>query len=59
MKFKDREHVLKLATKTEKMPFKSYTHPKLCYVGKVPKLIFEIPQKKNHHFLRTFGWKST
>ena len=28
-------------TKTEKMPFWIYTHPKLCYVGKVPRLIFE------------------
>ena len=35
-----------MAAKTEKMQFKSYTHSKWSYVGKVPKLIFEkITQK--------------
>ena len=29
-----------MATKTEKSPFKSYTHSKWSYVGKVPKIIF-------------------
>ena len=35
-----------MATKTKKMPFKSYTHSKWCYVGKVPKIIFENLTKK-------------
>ena len=30
-----------MATKTEKLPFKSYAHSKCSYVGKVPKLVFE------------------
>ena len=30
-----------MATKTEKLLFKSYTHSKWSYVGKVPKLVFE------------------
>ena len=30
-----------MATKTEKLPFKSLTHSKWSYVGKVPKIIFE------------------
>ena len=38
LKFKDREHVLKMATKTEKMTFKSYTHKKLSTLEKYLKL---------------------
>ena len=30
-----------MASKTEKLPFKSYAHSKWSYVGKVPKIIFE------------------
>ena len=30
-----------MAAKIEKTHFKSYTHPKCSYVGKVPKLVFE------------------
>ena len=30
-----------MATKTEKMPFFTIAGPKLAYVGKVPKIIFE------------------
>ena len=35
-----------MATKTEKLPYKSYAHSKWSYVGKVPKLIFvKLSQK--------------
>ena len=30
-----------MATKTEKLPFCTIAGPKLTYVGKVPKIIFE------------------
>ena len=30
-----------MATKTEKLPFFAIAGPKLTYVGKVPKMIFE------------------
>ena len=39
-----------MAGKTEKLQFKSYTHSKSCYVGKVPKIIFEKFDKKLINF---------
>ena len=39
-----------MATKTEKINFKSYTHPKCSYVGKVPKIIFEKLTQKLINF---------
>ena len=39
-----------MAAKTEKLPFKSYTHSKWSYVGKVPKLFFENLTKKLINF---------
>ena len=42
MKFEEREPSSNSATKTEKMPFFIYAHEKYHYVGKVPKIIFEI-----------------
>ena len=50
-KFFNKNHVLELILKIEnmskKLPIKSYTHQKVLYVGKVPKIIFEkLTQKK-------------
>ena len=48
-----------MAAKTEKMPFFTITGPKLTYVGKVPKIIFEKLTKKIDQFWSVFGWEST
>ena len=39
-----------MATKTEKMPFFTIAGPKLTYVGKVPKIIFENLTQKMINF---------
>ena len=43
-----------MATKTEKMRFWIVAHSKLCYVGKVPKLIFEKLTLKKISILKYF-----
>ena len=50
IKFEEREHILKMATKTEKISFFVYTHEKYHYVGKVPKIIFEKLTQKMINF---------
>ena len=44
-----------MATKTEKLQFKSYAHSKCIYVGKVPKLKIENLTKKNWSILKHFS----
>ena len=39
-----------MAAKTEKMPFFTIAGPKLTYVGKVPKIIFENLREKLVNF---------
>ena len=46
-----------MATKTEKLLFKSYTHEKWSYVGKVPKIIFENLTQKLINFYAFFVGK--
>ena len=46
-----------MATKTEKLPFKSIAHPNIIYVGKVPKIIFEKMAQKLINFEAFFVGK--
>ena len=43
--------------KNQKLQFKSYTHPKFIYVGKVPKLLFENLTQKLIDFKTFFVGK--